>query len=83
MTTNLFLKIVSAMMVNAVLFGVGAITIMSVPSLNENAKYLFPPVIVLSFVATPFIAGFIARRMRVRNWGRRKWREGDPLSGHG
>ncbi|RYE51060.1 MAG: hypothetical protein EOP18_12635 [Rhizobiaceae bacterium] len=71
----------SGLMINAVLFGLGAITVLSIPALAEQAKYLIPAVVVLSFVLVPFIAAPIARRMRLKNWGRRAWREGDAISG--
>ncbi len=79
--THTWLTIICSMMVNAVLFGAGAITVLSVPALAELAKYLMPAVIVTSLVAAPFIASVIARRMRIRNWGRRGWQEGDFISG--
>lgn len=71
MKTNTYLNIVVSMMVNAVIFGAGAITVLSVPALNEQAKYLLPLVVVISFVAAPFIARLIAPRMRLRYWRRR------------
>ncbi|MBW8283579.1 MAG: hypothetical protein K0M55_08250 [Rhizobium sp.] len=71
MKTNTYLNIFVSMMVNAVIFGAGAITVLSVPALNEQAKYLLPLVVVISFVAAPFIARLIAPRMRLRYWRRR------------
>ena len=81
LSTDTWLKIMSGMMINAVLFGLGAITVLSIPALAEHAKYLMPAVVVVSFALAPFIAAPIARRMRLRNWGRRAWREGDAISG--
>lgn len=74
MKTDTYLTFFVSMMVNAVIFGAGAITVLSVPALAENAKYLLPLVVVLSFVAAPFVARLIAPRMRLRNWRRR-----DPM----
>lgn len=71
MKTNTYLTIFVSMMVNAVIFGTGAIAVLSIPALAEQAKYLLPLVIVISFVAAPFIARLIAPRMRLRNWRRR------------
>ncbi|SSC64949.1 hypothetical protein [Ciceribacter selenitireducens] len=71
MKTNTYLNIFVSMMVNAVIFGAGAITVLSVPAFNEQAKYLLPLVVVISFVAAPFIARLIAPRMRLRYWRRR------------
>lgn len=81
LSTDTWLKIMSGLMINAVLFGLGAITVLSIPALAEQAKYLIPAVVVLSFVLVPFIAAPIARRMRLRNWSREAWREGDAISG--
>jgi hypothetical protein len=76
--TDTWLRIICSMLVNAVLFGAGAIAILTIPALAEQARYLFPAVIVASFVLSPFIAGWIAPRMRLRYWGRSR---GDAISG--
>jgi len=55
-----------ALPVNAVLFGAGAITVLSIPALAEQAKYLLPAVIVLGFVATVPVAWMLAPRLRAR-----------------
>lgn len=70
MNTDLFITAIVSMMTNAVLFGAGAITVLSVPALNDEAKYLLPAVIVASFVLAPIAAWFIAPRLRARNWPR-------------
>ena len=51
---------VISMMVNAVVFGIGAIAVLSIPQLNAQASYLLPIVIVMSFLISPFIAWQIA-----------------------
>jgi hypothetical protein len=79
--TDTWLRIMCSMLVNAVLFGAGAIAILSIPSLNENARVLFPIVIVASFVLAPIIAGWIAPRMRLRFWGYGRGPKGDAISG--
>ncbi len=66
MSTRAHIALMIAMMVNAVLFGIGAITVLSIPSLAENAKYLLPVVTVMSFAFSPFIAWMIAPRLRLR-----------------
>ncbi|ATN33464.1 hypothetical protein ACO34A_06545 [Rhizobium sp. ACO-34A] len=81
LSTNTWLKIICAMMINAVVFGVGAVTVLMIPALAAQAKYLIPAVVVISFVSAPFIASLIASRMRLRNWGKEHWREGDLISG--
>jgi hypothetical protein len=55
-------------MVNAVLFGIGAVTVLSIPSLQEQWKFLIPIVVVASFVLAAPISWFIAPRLRARYW---------------
>jgi hypothetical protein len=55
-----------SMMVNAVVFGVGAIAVLSIPQLSANAAYLLPIVVVTSFLISPFIAWQIAPMLRSR-----------------
>lgn len=68
MSPRAFITVLLSLMVNAVLFGVGAILVLSVPALNEQAKFLLPVVIVASFIMTPFIAWTMAPRLRARYW---------------
>ncbi len=72
MKTQLFVTALVAMMVNAVIFGIGAVSVLSIPALNEHAKYLLPAVIVVTFAITPFVAWRIAPRLRLRNWRNRE-----------
>jgi len=53
-------------MVNAVLFGLGLITVLSVRVLSEQAYFWIPAVIVGSFILAPPIAWFIAPSMMQR-----------------
>jgi hypothetical protein len=69
------------MMINAVIFGTGAILVLSVPALAVHAKVLLPLVVIAAFAAAPFFALVVAPRMRLRNWGRRNWQRGDVISG--
>ncbi|MBN9030285.1 MAG: hypothetical protein BGO05_17610 [Rhizobiales bacterium 63-7] len=80
-STDTWLKIIGAMMANAIVFGVGVVTVLMVPWLADHAKYSIPAVTVISFVTAPFLGAFVADRMRIRNWGREKWRRGDLISG--
>jgi hypothetical protein len=80
-TTDTWLRIVCSMMINAVLFGAGAILVLSVPTLAAQAKYLLPLVVVTSFIVAPFFAFAVAPRMRLRNWGIHRWKRGDAISG--
>ena len=81
MNVDLFLKICCGMMVNAVSFGVGAVTVLATPALAEYAACLLPAVVIASFVVSPFIASLIAPRLRHRNWGYEGWLKGDIISG--
>lgn len=81
MHTNTWLRIIVSMQINAILFGIGTITVLSVPELAAHAKYLMPLIVALSFGVAPFLALVVFPRMRVRTWGRRAWREGDVISG--
>ena len=54
------------MVVNAVLFGIGAVTVLSIPGLSENAKIWLPVVIVASFIVAVPLSWFIAPRLRSR-----------------
>jgi len=83
LSTDTWLKIFAGMMINAVLFGIGIVTTLSVPALATHATIFIPAVVVLSFALSPFIAAAIAPRMRLRRWGKEKWQRGDVLSGGG
>ncbi|QDY99286.1 hypothetical protein FQ775_02255 [Nitratireductor mangrovi] len=80
-STDTWLVIVCSLSTNAVLFGTGVVTVLSVPALAAHAIYLIPAVVVASLALSPVAASWIAPRMRLRNWGRRDWREGDVISG--
>ncbi|MBU2328812.1 MAG: hypothetical protein KJ755_15920 [Alphaproteobacteria bacterium] len=80
-TTDTWLRIVCSMMINAVIFGAGAVLVLSVPALAAHAKILLPFVVIAAFAAAPFFALAVAPRMRLRNWGRRNWKRGDAISG--
>ena len=81
MNTNAWLIAICALMVNAVLFGTGAVTVLSIPALAAHAPILLPAVIVTSIVLAPALAVLIAPRMRFRNWSAEGWQRGDLISG--
>ncbi len=66
MRTRTLIAALIALPVNAVLFGVGAVTVLSIPALAEQAKYLLPAVIILGFLATVPVAWMLAPRLRAR-----------------
>jgi len=66
MRTRTFIAGLIALPINAVLFGAGAIIVLSIPALAEYAKYLLPAVVVAGFVAAAPIAWIMAPRLRAR-----------------
>jgi hypothetical protein len=68
MGPRFYITILLSLMTCSVLFGVGAVTVLSVPALDEQAKFLLPIVIAASFVLGPIIAWFMAPRLRARYW---------------
>ncbi|HRK19037.1 MAG TPA: hypothetical protein PK970_08785 [Hyphomicrobiaceae bacterium] len=54
------------MMVASVLFGIGPVTFLSIPTLSESAATLMPAVIAASFVISVPISLFIAPKLRAR-----------------
>lgn len=68
MGPRIYITIMLSLMTCAVLFGIGAVIVLSVPMLSEQAKFLLPAVIAASFVLGPIIAWFMAPRMRARYW---------------
>jgi len=68
MSARIYITILLSLMTCAVLFGIGAVTVLSVPALSEQAKFLLPIVIAASFVLGPIIAWFMAPRLRARYW---------------
>ena len=80
LSTDTWLKLICAMMTNAVIFGFGIVPVLAVPVLSAHSAYLIPGVVVMSFLISPFVAAWIAPRMRRRNWGDR-WQTGDIISG--
>lgn len=67
MSTETYMRLAVSLMVNAVLFGTGAIAILSVPALSAKAATLLPFAVAASIVLTPPLAAMIAPRMRLRH----------------
>jgi hypothetical protein len=66
MSTRLAIAALIYMMVNAVVFGIGAVAVLSIPSLSDNAMVWLPTVVITSFVLAAPIAWSIAPHMRSR-----------------
>jgi hypothetical protein len=58
-------------MTNAVLFGAGLITVLSIPAWQSDAAYTIPAVVVASFVVAAPASWIIAPRLRARYWRQR------------
>lgn len=69
MSTRSSIALLISTMVSSVLFGMGAVVVLSVPSLVPKAAYLLPAVIAASFALTPFIAWHLAPNLRARAVG--------------
>jgi hypothetical protein len=68
MSTKSSIALLLSGIVSTVLFGIGAVTVLSVPHLSESesAQILLPIVIVFSFVLAPMIAWVIAPWLRAQ-----------------
>ena len=64
MSNRFAISAIVSMIVGAVLFGIGAVTVLSTPELAQNAASLLPGVVVASFLLAPLIAWFIAPLLR-------------------
>ena len=72
LSTRARIAILIYSMTNAVLFGIGVVTVLNVPSLAAHARIGIPVVVVLSLLLAVPIAWFIAPRLRARYWRRRE-----------
>ena len=66
MSNRSAISVLVSMIVSAVLFGIGAVTVLSMPSLSRHAATLLPFVVVASIVLSPIIAWYIAPQLRAR-----------------
>jgi len=71
MSTRFSIALLLFGLVSSVLFGVGATTVLSIPSLSENATLLLPIAIVTSFMLAPVICWVIAPMLRSQ-WSRER-----------
>ena len=53
-------------MVNAVVFGVGIVTILTIPALAADASFWIPAVVLASFLLSPPLSWLLAPRMMLR-----------------
>ncbi len=64
MTNRTSIAVLINMMVSAVLFGIGATAVLSIPELSDHAVILLPLVIVMSLLISPVISWYLAPRLR-------------------
>lgn len=79
MSTRFAIAIVLAGLVSSVLFGIGAVTVLSIPGFASQAYILLPIIVVLSFVFAPAISWVIAPKLQARYW--RQIKSQGPLLG--
>lgn len=72
MTTRATIAALIGLMINAVLFGIGTVTVLTVPALAADAGVYLPLVVVLSLNLTPAIAWVMAPRLQARTWRRER-----------
>ncbi|HEV7305824.1 hypothetical protein [Ensifer sp.] len=72
MSVRLQIALMLGLMINAILFGIGIVTVLSIPILADNAKYSIPVLVVACFTITPFVAWLMAPRLRLRYWRERE-----------
>jgi hypothetical protein len=70
MTSNTLARVrVAALifsMVNAVIFGVGIVAILSIPALAAHASFWIPAVVLASFLVSPPLSWMLAPTMMMR-----------------
>ena len=67
MRTRTYIAMFISLMVNAVLFGIGAIVVLSIDKLSSEATVLLPLVVLVSFAISPFVSYWIAPRLRLKH----------------
>jgi hypothetical protein len=72
LSTRARIAILIYSMTNAVLFGIGIVTVLNVPSLAGHLWIGIPVVVALSLLLAAPIAWLIAPRLRARYWRRRE-----------
>lgn len=75
MQTRLWIAAMIYPMVNAVLFGAGVITLLSIPLLAERANIFIWFVVAASFIFAAPVSWVLAPRLRLRYWRQREANE--------
>jgi hypothetical protein len=80
MSTRLRIASLIFMMINAVVFGAGLVTVLLVPALSAAAFGWIPTVVIASFAISAPLAWLIAPRLQMRYW---RAREQEAIATHG
>jgi hypothetical protein len=80
-STRLRIAALLSLMVNAVVFGIGLLTVLLVPTLSKHAFTLVPTVVVLSFALSAPISWWMAPRLQARYWRQRNTTDAMLLQG--
>jgi hypothetical protein len=72
MRKRIFIAALVYLPTNAVLFGIGAVTVLAIPALNAQAEIMFPIVVAASFILAAPIAWILAPRLQSRSFRRRE-----------
>jgi hypothetical protein len=72
MRKRLFVAALVYLPTNAVLFGIGAVTILTIPALNAQAEILFPYIVIASFILALPIAWLLGPRLQSRSFRKRR-----------
>jgi hypothetical protein len=79
MSSRLTIAVLIYLMIQGVLFGIGAVLVLATP-LQQQAMTLLPVVVIASAILALPLAWWIAPRLRARYW-RRRGARGDVISG--
>ncbi|UZE51012.1 hypothetical protein [Rhodopseudomonas sp. P2A-2r] len=80
-STRLRIAALLSLMVNAVVFGIGLLTVLLVPALSQHAFTMIPTVVLLSFALSAPISWWMAPRLQARYWRQRNTTDAMLLQG--
>lgn len=66
MRTRVYIAALLAFLAAAVGFGTGVAAVLTIPTLNANAAFWLPVVLVISLAAAPFIGWALAPALRAK-----------------
>lgn len=66
MKPQILMAVFIGFMTTVIVFGIGALIMMSIPQLADNAKFLLPAMIVSGLLLAPFVAWRVTPLVRLR-----------------